>query len=78
MDNCPAFSTDKYDNEIRRTLPYYEEIYRQVAYSKIWKRLFSDYCSQKSGRAEDSWISDGRNLVAVIYAGWRYRDKVTG
>lgn len=30
MDNCPAFSTDKYDNEIRRTLPYYEEIYRQV------------------------------------------------
>lgn len=31
MNSTAAFSADSYDLEIRRTVPFYEELYRQIA-----------------------------------------------
>lgn len=31
MNNASAFSASDYDNEIRRTVPFYDELYRQIA-----------------------------------------------
>lgn len=31
MDNTSAFAASDYDNEIRRTIPFYEELYRQIS-----------------------------------------------
>lgn len=31
MSNASAFSASDYDNEIRRTVPFYDELYRQIA-----------------------------------------------